>query len=103
VMMVCAHVATGGRNWGTYHFAAAGRASWHEFAETIIAWSAPRTGRRPQVKPITTAEYPTPARRPANSVLACGRIGDAFGIAPRPWREGLREALEVLLSQSEGR
>jgi dTDP-4-dehydrorhamnose reductase len=48
------------------------------------------------VVPITTAEYPTPARRPANSVLSNARLEQAFGLRIGDWREGLDEALSAL-------
>ncbi len=86
----------GNRSWGTYHFAGGGAASWHDFAETIFELAAPRRGQPPRVEAITTADYPTPARRPANSVLDCRRIGEAFGIVPRPWREALTEVIGEL-------
>ena len=53
--------------WGTYHFAGSGSTSWFEFAETIVTEQARVTGLRPPVSPIETADYPTPARRPAGS------------------------------------
>ena len=86
--------------WGTYHFAGAGAVSWHGFAEAIFAlasqWNSTGRGPPPRVEAITTADYPTPARRPANSVLDCCRIGEAFGIVPRPWREALGEVIGEL-------
>ncbi|MBY0431900.1 MAG: NAD(P)-dependent oxidoreductase, partial [Rhodospirillales bacterium] len=82
--------------FGTYHFAGDGPTTWHGFAEAIITAQAARSGRHPNVIPIATADYPTPARRPANSVLDCGKIGRVFGIRPRPWRETLGEVLEEL-------
>ena len=52
----------------------------------------------PAIVPITTAEFPRPARRPANSVLLCGKIGRVFRIEPRPWREALAEVGRELLA-----
>jgi dTDP-4-dehydrorhamnose reductase len=72
---------------GIFHFAGAPAASWADFAEAIFArsgWEAP-----PRVTRITTADWPTKARRPANSVLDCGRIAAAYGIAQPDWRAGL--------------
>ncbi len=91
-------IAAGNRNWGTYHFAGRGAVSWHGFAEGIFELAAAWRGPPPRVDAITTADYPTPARRPANSVLDCRRIGDAFGITPRPWREALAEVVQELSS-----
>jgi dTDP-4-dehydrorhamnose reductase len=83
----------GNSSWGTYHFAGGGTATWHGFAEAIFELASPWRGPPPLVEAITTADYPTPARRPANSVLDCRRIGEAFGIVPRPWREALGEVI----------
>ena len=52
--------------FGTYHFAGAGATTWHGFAQAIIAHQAEYSGKRPPVDPITTVDFPTPARRPAN-------------------------------------
>lgn len=86
--------------WGTYHFCGAGDTSWYGFAKTIFELAEPHMSRRPHVKPIATADYPTPARRPSNSVLVCAKLEAAFGIKPRPWREGLTTVIERLFSQS---
>jgi dTDP-4-dehydrorhamnose reductase len=83
--------------WGTYHYTASGQTTWHGFAEAIFEVAEPVLGRRPQVEAIPTSEYPTPARRPTNSVLNCTRIGAAFAPPRRPWREGLAEVLDELL------
>ena len=73
--------------WGTYHFAGSGVTTWHGFASRIVAAQAPLTGRAPRVTPITTAEFPRPARRPANSELDCSLIARVYGIRGRPWTE----------------
>lgn len=73
--------------WGTYHFTGAGVTTWHAFASRIVASQAPLTGRAPRVTPITTAEFPRPARRPMNSELDCGLIARTFGVRGRPWTE----------------
>jgi dTDP-4-dehydrorhamnose reductase len=83
----------GQTSWGTYHFAGGGAVTWHGFAQAIFALASPWRGPPPVVEAITTADYPTPARRPANSVLDCRRIGEAFGIVPRPWEEALAEVI----------
>ena len=82
---------------GTYHFVNAGEASWAEFATAIFAASAARGGPAATVRAIATAEYPTPAKRPANSRLATGRIAETFGIGPRPWTEALDETIARLV------
>ena len=86
----------GDRNWGTYNFAGAGAVSWHGFAEAIFELASPWRGAPPRVDAITTAEYPTPAQRPANSVLDSRLIREVFGIEPRPWREALAEVIREL-------
>ncbi|MGQ9368592.1 dTDP-4-dehydrorhamnose reductase [Azospirillum sp. ST 5-10] len=82
--------------WGTYHLAGAGETTWHGLAEAVFDRAAPRLGRRPAVVPITTAEYPTPARRPANSVLDCTLAAQRFGVRLRPWREALATVVDEL-------
>ena len=62
---------------------------------------APRWGRRPEVEAITTADYPTPACRPANSVLDCRRLRQVHGLALRPWDEALADMLDRL-ADNEG-
>ena len=83
---------------GTWHLVAAGGTSWHGFAEAIMdeALAAGLLQRVPRVLPIATAEYPTPARRPAYSVLDTERLRRDFGIAPPDWRDGLRAVLSEL-------
>jgi dTDP-4-dehydrorhamnose reductase len=96
IAYVVQRAAAGQGRWGTYHFTGAGAVTWHGFAETIFDLAEPWRGPAPRVEAITTADYPTPARRPANSVLDCSRIGEAFGITPRPWREALAEVIQEL-------
>jgi dTDP-4-dehydrorhamnose reductase len=79
-----------------YHLSGAGDASWADFAEAIFALSAGRGGPSAAVRRIATADYPTPARRPANSRLDCARIEAALGLRMRPWREGLAACLDHL-------
>ena len=85
--------------WGTYHFAGRGATTWHGFAEAIFERAAPLWGRRPEVVPIATADYPTPARRPASSVLDCTRFERTFGLPRRPWTEQLDAVLPSLLDR----
>ena len=77
---------------GTYHLTNAGAVSWHGFAEAIVA----AAGVPVPVRPITTADYPTPARRPPYSVLD-NRAWRLLGESPLPaWEEGLRSYLAEL-------
>jgi dTDP-4-dehydrorhamnose reductase len=84
--------------WGTYHFAGQGSTTWYDFAEAIFERAAPFWGRRPEVAPITTADYPTPARRPAASVLDCTRFERIFALPRRPWSERLDAVVGRLLA-----
>jgi len=84
-------------SWGTYHFAGTGVTTWHGFASEIVAAQKAFTGRDPPVAAITTAEYPTPARRPANSELDSSRFAATFGYRAAPWQERVREAVAAVL------
>lgn len=89
--------------WGIYHFCGRGRTTWHGFAEKIFELAGQRMELAvTQVAPITTDQWPTPTKRPAWSVLDCGKIARCFGIVPRPWELGLKEVLERLLGKDEG-
>jgi dTDP-4-dehydrorhamnose reductase len=85
---------------GTYHFASSDATTWSEFVERVIEAQAPFTGRRPRVIPITTNEYPTPARRPANSALDSGLFARTFGLRARPWQDRVDEVVGRLLAAS---
>ncbi|MFN7535700.1 MAG: sugar nucleotide-binding protein, partial [Brevundimonas sp.] len=88
---------------GVVPFAGAGETSWAGFAEAIFAASRARGGPSATVEPIPTSDYPTPARRPANSRLDCRRIADAYGIIPRDWRAATDEITgQVLAASAEG-
>ena len=78
---------------GIYHYCGSPYASWFEFAETIFAEAAAQgvLAKIPAVKPIATADYPTPAKRPADSRLDCGKIRAVFGIGPCDWHSALSD------------
>ena len=78
---------------GIYHYCGSPYASWFEFAETIFAEAAAQgvLAKIPAVKPIATADYPTPAKRPADSRLDCGKIRTVFGIGPCDWHSALSD------------
>ena len=98
VLHVAPRVVAEPRLAGTYHFTAAGVTTWHGFAECIVAAAAPVTGRHPRVTPIATADYPTPAKRPANSRLDCSLFVQTFGLPPRPWRESVEATTRALVA-----
>ncbi len=81
---------------GVRHLVADGQTSWHGFAEAIFAEALARglIERAPRVVPIGTDDYPTPARRPAFSVLDTARIKAEYGLALPDWREALRLTLD---------
>jgi len=79
---------------GTYHLAASGTTNWYTFASRIVEMMPEAERRCREVAAITTAEYPTPTKRPAYSVLDCGKLKNTFGIQLPDWEEGLRLVLE---------
>jgi dTDP-4-dehydrorhamnose reductase len=87
---------------GTYHFAGAGEATWFEVATAIFEAVRRHGGTAVAVTAISTADYPTAARRPANSRLASANITADYGLAPRHWREMVDETVAVLVQQREG-
>lgn len=87
----------GDEAFGLFHLTGAPHTTWHGFAEAIFAGAAARGQKVPRLSAITTAEYPTPARRPADSRLDCGRIGRVHGIHPADWRQSLSHCLDALI------
>ena len=85
-------MAEDGAAGGTYHLSGAPDVSWAEFAAAIMR----HAGLDCRIKPIPSAEYPTPAPRPMNSRLDCGSTLADFGIRRPDWRAGLCDALEEL-------
>jgi dTDP-4-dehydrorhamnose reductase len=84
---------------GLYHATAAGSTSWCGFARAIFEERSRQPGAgaaAPRVTAIASSEFPTPARRPANSVLCCDKLEAALGIRLGDWRAGLRDVLSVL-------
>jgi len=81
ILAIAPRLAARDTVWGTYHFAGTGVTTWHGFASRIVSAQAPLTGRKPPVTAITTAEYPTAARRPANSELDCGTFASRKAFA----------------------
>ncbi|MDI4664828.1 dTDP-4-dehydrorhamnose reductase [Xanthobacter autotrophicus] len=101
VLAAAEAAARGDARWGTYHFAGTGATTWHGFASAIVAAAAKHTGRAPQVAPITTAEYPTPARRPKNSELASDLFERTFGVRAAPWAQRVSEVVDTLLAGTQ--
>ena len=95
ILAIAAQIGSG-QPWGIYHATAAGETTWHGFASAIIAAAKPLGVPQIPVLPITTADYPTPARRPANSCLDCGKLERVFGVRLPPWQHGLAECIGEL-------
>jgi dTDP-4-dehydrorhamnose reductase len=87
--------------WGMYHLCGDGVTTWFDFAVNIVQNAREHKELRvSKILPIHTSEYPTPAKRPMYSVLDCSKMRDAFGIAPKPWKEGLVRVVEEVLGSS---
>lgn len=84
--------------WGTYHYSGFPFVSWAEFAREIFEQAADRElmSVHPTVNNIGTADYPTPAARPANSRLDCSKLKSTFGIEPDDWKTSLGLVLDEL-------
>jgi dTDP-4-dehydrorhamnose reductase len=81
---------------GTYHFTNAGSISWFGLAKQIFDVVAKTGANVPKVEAIRTQDYPTPAKRPANSRLVCDRLERDFGVQPRDWQEAIADIVSVL-------
>jgi dTDP-4-dehydrorhamnose reductase len=105
VIKRCEEQAAGGdlldavaRMGGVYHAAGAGETTWYGFAAEAVRQQAERAPgiRLAEVDAIATVEYPTPARRPANSRLDCRKLNETFGWSMMRWEESLRAVLAEL-------
>lgn len=88
---------------GIFHFAGAGEATWALFAEAIFEEARARGWPAATVKRITTAEFPRPAKRPANSLLDLKPFEQTFGLAARHWREALRLCMSEIADPQANR
>lgn len=86
---------------GVFHMTSAGEATWADFAEAVFEESAKNGGPSACVERITTADYPTPAKRPANSRLDCSKIQGAHGVALPHWRESVTRVVGRLIADAE--
>ena len=82
---------------GTYHFVGQGETTWCGLAKAVFAVAAESGARTPEVQAITTADYPTPAARPRNSVLDTAKITRDYGVAPQPWLAAVRKVVQQLV------
>ena len=89
--------------WGTYHYCGKGATTWYRFAEKIFDLARQYDSLLvKKVVPISTAEYPTAAKRPANSVLDCSLINKVFGISLQHWEEGLHSMINRYYQHENG-
>ncbi len=88
---------------GLYHLTAAGRTNWHQYAEEVVRlarqYDTALAAKPLNIHPIATHEYPLPAKRPANSVLANDKIRETFGIVLPPWQDSLSECIRLIYEQ----
>lgn len=99
IVTMATQLATGDtRCFGTFHYVGDGVCTWYQFAEAIFAEVARLGCPIPRLRPITTAEYPTPARRPVNSALDCHHIQDIYNVLPVPWRQSMARCVGELLN-----
>jgi dTDP-4-dehydrorhamnose reductase len=80
---------------GIYHMSCQGQTSWHGFAQAIFERMAQNGEKVANLEAIKTADYPTPARRPANSVLCGDRLLHTFGVSLPHWQHALNLCLSV--------
>jgi dTDP-4-dehydrorhamnose reductase len=81
---------------GVYHLTSAGQTTWFGFAQQFLS-SLPEC---PKLTPITTSEYPVPAKRPVNSVLSCQKLAETFGVQMPDWKDALNLVLDTLAESS---
>jgi dTDP-4-dehydrorhamnose reductase len=101
IAVILDKLAAGEGPYGTYHFVNSGEASWHGLAEAVIARAAEHGAPKPAVQPITTADFPTPARRPVNSRLSTAKLTADYGIRPRHWREAIHDIVDTLMAEKK--
>ncbi len=82
---------------GVYHAAGEGSTTWHGLATAVFEAAAPFGHKVPAVDAIRTQDWPTPARRPADSRLDCSKLDRVFGVRQPPWRTGVARTVQALL------
>jgi dTDP-4-dehydrorhamnose reductase len=83
---------------GLFHMTGSGEATWADLAEAVFDQAAARSRRVTRVKRIATADYPTPARRPANSRLDNEKLARVYGFRLPEWRQSAADCCDRLLS-----
>jgi dTDP-4-dehydrorhamnose reductase len=83
---------------GIFHAAGSGETTWHGLAEAVFARAERHGLARPAVAAITTAEYPTPARRPPDSRLDCGKLQGVFGLRLPAWHDSVDRTVDAVFA-----
>lgn len=101
ILAIAARLAASG--WddgyaGVFHAAGTGATTWHGLATAVFHEAARLGAKVPVVEPITTADWPTPVTRPADSRLDCGRLAAVFGVCLPPWRDSLTRTVEAIFA-----
>lgn len=102
ILAVIAQIKTQGwqeRFGGVFHATNTGETSWHGFATEIFRIAAEYGQPMPDITPITTADWPTPARRPADSRLDCSKLRAVFGLNLPAWEASLRPVVAAILGE----
>lgn len=100
IVGILGRIETGGwqnRYGGVFHAAGSGEASWHGLASAIFEEAALHGLAKPEIIPITTADWPTPARRPPDSRLDCSHLAEVFGLRLPHWRESLGRIVSEII------
>ncbi|MDQ7001620.1 MAG: dTDP-4-dehydrorhamnose reductase, partial [Ghiorsea sp.] len=89
--------------WGTYHIAQPQAVTWFDFAESIFDHARTQGVdlKLTKLHAITTKDYPTPAKRPANSELDCAKLESVFDVNIKPWAESLAETIREMQADEE--
>lgn len=98
IIAMTERLTAGDGAYGIFHFAGGGAVTRFGLVDAIFARAADRGWARPALDRATSAEFPVPARRPANSALNCARLARDWGIVSRPWREALDETVDEILA-----
>jgi len=87
---------TAQEGWGVFHAASQGETTWCGFARAIMNGSRARGGPSAEVRPITTADFPTPAQRPADSRLSTERLASVYDVRLPVWQDSLAVCLDEI-------
>jgi dTDP-4-dehydrorhamnose reductase len=99
LLTIAEQIEHGNTAWGIYHYSGTPYTTWFAFAEAIFIEAEKRhlLPHKVTVNAITTADYPTPAKRPENSRLDCSKIQKEFGITPDNWFTRLNTQLDAMI------